>query len=81
LPSRSSRHAPLLCFLYLSYPLYFQSLAHSFALKKMSTLLFSISSALFAKNHPGWGLSKVHSQRQNRGTIPFRSLRQRWFQK
>ncbi len=39
----------------INYPLYFQTLAHSFALTKTSTLLFSIASALFAKNHPGWG--------------------------
>src|SRR4029077_4425145 len=38
-----------------SYPLSFQTLAHSFARGKNSTLLFSIASALFAKNHPGWG--------------------------
>ena len=35
--------------------LFFQTLANSFALNKNSTLFFSISSELFAKNHPGWG--------------------------
>src|SRR5260370_7394914 len=33
----------------------FHTLAHSFAPTKNSTRLFSIDSALFAKNHPGWG--------------------------
>src|SRR6266581_3024671 len=41
---------PLSC-----YSLSFHTLAHSFALTKTSTLLFSMTSALFAKNHPGWG--------------------------
>src|SRR2546425_8299488 len=35
------------------YPLSFQSLAHSFAINKCLTPLFSIVSALFAKNHRG----------------------------
>src|SRR6266704_2190313 len=39
---------PLSC-----YPLFFHTLAHSFAPLKTSTLLFSTASALFAKNHPG----------------------------
>jgi hypothetical protein len=39
----------------LTYPLFFHTLAHSFALPINSTLLFSSSSALFAKNDPGWG--------------------------
>jgi hypothetical protein len=39
-----------------SYPLSFQTIAHSFALTQNSTLLFSSASALFAKNHPGWGV-------------------------
>lgn len=39
-----------------SYPLSVHTLAHSFARTKYSTLLFSIVSALFAKNHPGWGV-------------------------
>src|SRR6266566_9440966 len=38
-----------------TYPLSFHSVAHSFALCKSTTLFFSIVSALFAKNHPGWG--------------------------
>src|SRR6266568_7910411 len=33
----------------------FHTLAHSFALAKITTSLFSSDSALFAKNHPGWG--------------------------
>ena len=33
----------------------FQILAHSFAARKMLPRLFSMASALFAKNHPGWG--------------------------
>src|SRR6266478_5724379 len=33
----------------------FCSLLHFFALSKNSTGLFSCDSALFAKNHPGWG--------------------------
>src|SRR6266704_2106481 len=37
----------------IPYPLSFHALAHSFALTKTSTLLFSIASALFAKNHRG----------------------------
>ena len=45
----------------------FQPLAHSFALVETSTLLFSMASALFAKNHPGWGVlpSKCSYQRQH----------------
>src|SRR5216684_4309714 len=47
-----------------TYPLSFRILAHSFALGQSSTLLFSIDSALFAENHPGWGypLAFRHSQ-------------------
>src|SRR5438552_3347930 len=33
----------------------FHTIAHSFALAKSSTLLFSIDSALLAQNHPGGG--------------------------
>jgi hypothetical protein len=33
----------------------FQTLTHSFALTKNSTLLFSNNSELFCKKHPGWG--------------------------
>src|SRR5216683_2897846 len=40
----------------LTYPFSFHILAHSSALIKNSTLLFSSDSALFAKNHPGWGV-------------------------
>src|SRR5712664_2377219 len=32
-----------------------RTLLRFFALRQISTLLFSIDSALFAKNHPGWG--------------------------
>jgi len=39
----------------LTYPLYFHILANSFALIKTTIPLFSTDSALFAKNHPGWG--------------------------
>jgi hypothetical protein len=39
----------------LTYPLSFHILVNSFALTKMITLFFSSDSALFAKNHPGWG--------------------------
>jgi len=38
-----------------TYLLSFQTIAHSFALTKNSTLFFSSASALFAKNHPGGG--------------------------
>src|SRR2546428_13516970 len=34
----------------------FRILAHSFVLSKKSTLLFSVSSGLFAAKHPGWGM-------------------------
>src|SRR5207247_1843312 len=34
---------------------FFYTLAHSFAVSKMSTPLFSIDSALFAQNTRGWG--------------------------
>jgi len=33
----------------------FQVLAHSFAVCKMLSHLFSVASELFSKNHPGWG--------------------------
>src|SRR5712691_3400253 len=48
---------PLSC-----YPISFHTLAHSFALTKNSTLLFSTASALFAKNHPGWGRGAFFSE-------------------
>ena len=38
----------------------FHTLAHSFALTKNSTLLFSIVSALFAQNTRGWGMPTSH---------------------
>src|SRR5260370_18924520 len=34
----------------------FHTLAHSFALAKITTSLFSTDSALFPKNHPVWGV-------------------------
>src|SRR6266702_5895555 len=34
---------------------FLRTLLHNFARAKNSTLLFSSASALFAKNHPGWG--------------------------
>jgi hypothetical protein len=45
-----------------SYPLSFQTIAHSFALTKNSTLFFSSASALFAKNHPGWGVLMANQE-------------------
>src|SRR6266568_4264614 len=39
----------------INYPLSFHILAHSFALTKKSTLLFSIASPLFAQKHRGVG--------------------------
>ena len=48
---------------YLTYPLSFHSLPHSFALTKNAALLFSIDSTLFAKNHPGWEGAALQSQR------------------
>src|SRR6266700_1799177 len=50
---------PLSC-----YSLSFHTLAHSFALTKTSTLLFSMTSALFAKNHPGGGRDPFSKQNQ-----------------
>src|SRR5258707_15551036 len=38
-----------------AYPLYFDILAHSFALSFLLSYFESIVSALFAQNHPGWG--------------------------
>src|SRR5713101_4240990 len=40
----------------------FCTFLHFFALTKNSTPLFSIVSALFAKNHPGWGTPQVPCQ-------------------
>src|SRR5216683_8131103 len=49
-------HSPLqLRPLFSCFCALFCSLLHFFALAQNSTLLFSIASALFAKNHPGWG--------------------------
>jgi hypothetical protein len=39
----------------MPYLLSYHTLAHSFALSKISTPLFSIDSALFAQNTRGWG--------------------------
>ncbi len=41
------------------YPLYFHRLAHSFALAKNITPLFSIVSALWVRKHRGWGYPLV----------------------
>ena len=41
----------------------FCTFLHFFALTKNSTPLFSIVSALFAKNHPGWGTPQVPCQK------------------
>jgi hypothetical protein len=49
-----TRHSPLVT-RHCTQVLSFHILAHSFAPTKNSTLLFSSNSALFAKNHPGWG--------------------------
>jgi hypothetical protein len=56
-----------------TYPLSIQTLAHSFALKKISTPFFSIDSALFAKNHPGWG--RGYSTSLAFGRSDFRTFR------
>jgi hypothetical protein len=53
-----------------TYPLSFQTLAHSFALNKNSTLLFSSNSELFCKNHPGWGEGAISASRSIRGCLP-----------
>jgi len=51
-PLGASTAYPLLPMPYL---LSYHTLAHSFALSKISTPLFSIDSALFAQNTRGWG--------------------------
>jgi hypothetical protein len=48
-----------------TYLLFFQTPAHSFAMRKMLSHLFSNVSALFAKNHPGWGEEARVSARLN----------------
>src|SRR5713226_8478978 len=65
-----SRPRSLLTTHYPPQVLSFHTLAHSFAhfciffaLTKNSTPLFSIVSALFAKNHPGWGTPQVPCQK------------------
>jgi hypothetical protein len=50
----ATRHSPLSS-RHWTQVLSFHTLARSFAPTKNSTLLFSSNSALFAKNHPGWG--------------------------
>jgi hypothetical protein len=60
--SGSSNHVSI-------YPLSIQALAHSFALKKIPTPLLSIDSALFAKNHPGWGEGVQHLFDVRRSTL------------
>jgi hypothetical protein len=56
------------------YPLSIQALAHSFALKKIPTPFLSIDSALFAKNHPGWG-EGGYSTSSTFGRSDFRTFR------
>ena len=51
-----ARHSSLATALKSFLFTFFHILAHSFALTKTSTLLFSITSALFAQNHRGWGV-------------------------
>ncbi len=46
---------PAACQRFSAYLFSFHTLAHSFAVRKGSTPFFSGDSALFAKNHPGWG--------------------------
>ena len=58
-----------------SYHLSFQALAHSFARDRNSTRLFSNVSALFAKNHPGWGVgSRVSTHLNWLSPIPFAKI-------
>jgi RNA polymerase sigma-70 factor, ECF subfamily len=64
----NSFRIPTLCGPYLFS---FQLLAHSFGLARNSTLLFSVASALFAKNHPGWGVPASSAK----GFSPTRPLR------
>src|SRR2546421_2367325 len=49
---------------FLTQVLSFHTLAHSFALTKNSTLLFSSDSALFAQNNRGWGIPVTHQPPQ-----------------
>jgi hypothetical protein len=51
----SKDSSPLFLSRRFTYPLYTHTLAHSFALNRKSSPLFSEDCALFAKNHPGWG--------------------------
>ena len=53
-----------------SYLLYFHTLAHSFALNKKSTLLFSSNSELFCKNTRGGGEGAISVSRSIRGCLP-----------
>src|SRR6266478_991843 len=57
-------HSPLqLRPLFSCFCALFCTLLHFFALAQNSTLLFSIVSALFAKNHPGWGTPQEPCQK------------------
>jgi len=47
----------------------FHILTHSFARANISTLLFSIVSALFVKNHPGWGEWAINVERKSGGSF------------
>src|SRR5713226_7536846 len=51
----SSHPPPALSTFHIPYPLCFQTLANSFALCKIISSFFSSTSALFRKNHRGWG--------------------------
>ncbi len=53
--SHSGTHHSALFTRHCIQVLYFQILTHSFALPKITTLLFSSDSALFAQNTRGWG--------------------------
>ena len=54
-----------------NYLFSFDILAHSFALTKTSTPLFLSVSALFAKNHPGWGEGASLQSFNFRSLLPF----------
>src|SRR5260370_4362341 len=51
------------CFRTISFPIRpLRTLLHFFALTQRSNLLFSIVSALFAKNHPGVGVGRQYPE-------------------
>src|SRR5882762_4731257 len=59
------------------YPFFFHSLAHSFALPKKSTRLFSCNYALFAKNTGGGVPRRKVNQKSQEGFLPQGAWR-RW---